>query len=622
MMYTQALLLLPLVGFGVAFLLQGTVKRSPAIVKTWAMLGFAAIAAVAALAGAEIGTLYEGPTVFGSVLTYGLTDLSWWFVLLIAGITALTTVFTLGSLRYADDYPMYYAWLFAKVFGMIGLVMSRDLLSFFIMWEIMSWATYLVMQQGRDESRKAAQGYLVYAISAGMILLGGVVFLRTASGSFEFAVITKFVAGADLGVIITAIVLVLVPFLIEAAVYPTHGWLPSAYASSETTMTAYLSSISTRMGLFGLILFVFNVFGLDVIDRIGISAHLNLRTLLLVLAALTAVLPTYTALFQHDAKRLLTWHSIGQGGYMLLGLATASTLGTAGGLMHIFNYMTYVALIIFSIAAVEYRTGTTNLNKLGGLITRQPVAFLGMLFGIIGLAGIPPMNGFVSKWFIYRSLILGGYPFVALAAFIATVGTIMSVYKLIHNTFLGQLPERYNEVREVGWVMQLPIWVLMAVVFATGVFPGTILQWIARIQVELGIAPIAYTLGGVAQEAGDLNMMVITLVFTLTFIVGAVIFFMGGKRRIVSQYDNYAAGHFLNKDVPYNFNYNFYSAFDHIFEKLYHAAPVQSTERNLGRLVATVGEYIRRFFTGQINTYAAYYVAAVIIALAFLKEVL
>jgi len=109
--------------------------------------------------------------------------------------------------------------------------------------------------------------------------------------------------------------------------------------------------------------------------------------------------------------------------------------------------------------------------------------------------------------------------------------------------------------------------------------------------------------------------------FTSCIAVGAIVFFIGGKRRIVSQYDNYAAGHFLNKDVPYNCNYNFYSAFDHIFEKLYHAAPVQTTARNLGRLVKIVADYVRRFFTGQINTYAAYYVAAVIIVLAILREV-
>lgn len=621
-MYTQALLFLPLIGFGLSAILMGTARRHQAILKTVALVGFLAIVAAAALAGPESGSVLQGPVVFGSPLTFGLTDLSWYFVLMVAGITLLTVFFSIGALRESGSYPMYYAWLFAKVFGMFGVVLARDLLSFFIMWEIMSWATYFVMQQGREEARTAALGYLVYAIVAGMVLLGGVIMLRQSTGSFDFNVISGAIKGYDLGTTIVALVLVLVPMLIESAVYPVHGWLPDSYASTESSITAYLSSISTRIGVYGVVLFVFVIFGIKVVDAIGFSSHLNLRTILLVLAALTAVLPTYTALFQHDAKRLVTWHSIGQGGYMLLGLATASTLGTAGGLFHIFNHLTYVSLIVFSIAAVEYRTGTTNLNKLGGLIVKQPVAFLGMLFGIIGLAGIPPMNGFVSKWFIYRSLILGGYPFIALAAFIATVGTIMSVYKLIHNTFLGQLPERYDNVKEVGFWMQVPILLLMAVVLVTGVFPGLVLQWVARIQLMMGIAPIAYSLTGVQSSAGDLNMSVVSITFISSLVVAGIIFLIGGRRRIVSQYDNYAAGHFLSKDVPYNFNYHFYSAFEHIFDKWYVAAPVKTTERNLGRLVHITGDYIRRFFTGQINTYAAYYVAAIIVVLVILKGVI
>ena len=600
-MYTQAILAIPVIGFAIAAILQGTSSRSPTLLKAVAVLGFGAFMAAGVLAMPEIGRSWAGPAVFGQQLSVGLTELSWYFVMMIGGITLLTVIFSLGMLKDGTTYPMYYAWLFAKVAGMAGFVLSRDLLTFFILWEVMSWATYFLMQQGTDKARKAAVGYLAYAIVAGMILLAGVVLVRNIAGSFEFAAMSSSMRRADAGMLGLTVVLVLVPMLIESAVYPFHGWLPDSYASTESSITAYLSSISTRIGVFGVIIFVFSVFGLRAIDSLGLNGHFNLRLVILTLAALTAVLPTYTALFQHDAKRLVTWHSIGQGGYMLLGIATASTLGTTGGIFHIFNHLTYVSLIVFSIAAVEYRTGTTNLNKLGGLIVKQPISFLGMLFGIIGLAGIPPMNGFVSKWFIYRSLMLGGYPFLALAAFIATVGTIMSVYKLIHNTFLGQLPERYNDVKEVPFIMQLPILILMATVFATGMMPGTILQWVARIQESLGIAPVAYTLGGVAAEMGNLNMMVITAVFAATFVVGAIIFFIGGKRRIVSQYDNYAAGHFLNKDVPYNFNYNFYSAFDHIFEHLYHAAPVKTAERNVGRLVAVVADYTRRFFTGQIG---------------------
>lgn len=196
---------------------------------------------------------------------------------------------------------------------------------------------------------------------------------------------------------------------------------------------------------------------------------------------------------------------------MLIGLASGSALGIAGGIFHVLNHMAYVVLIVFAIAAVEFRTGTTNLNKLGGLIKKQPVAFLALLFGIIGLAGLPPMNGFVSKWFIYRALILGGYPFLAIAAVIGTIGTILSVYKLIHNMFLGQLPERYNNVKEVPFSMQLPMWILMIVVFGLGVYPGFAMGLIAKIQGSLGLAVVPYSLTGIESGSGQLNMLVVSI---------------------------------------------------------------------------------------------------------------
>jgi len=497
--------------------------------------------------------------------------------------------------------------------------MAGDLLSFFILWEVMSWATFFLMQQGTQEARRAAVGYLVYALVASMALFAGVFLLYRAAGSFAYADIAGAIAGFNIGMLLLAVALTIVPMLVEAATYPAHWWKPPSYAATETALTGYLSGISTRIGIYGMVLFIFVVFGLETIDRLWISTYLNLRVIIMVLAALTMVVPTFTALFQHDAKRLMTWHSIGQGGYMLVGIASGSVLGVAGGLFHVFTYLTYVALILFSIAAVESRTGTTNLNKLGGLIKKMPLSFLGLLFGIIGLAGIPPMNGFVSKWLIYRSLILGGHPFIALAAFTATVGTILSVYKLIHNIFLGQLPERYKDVREVGPVMQIPIVILMITVFATGAFPGLVLPWVARIQESLGLTPIAWSLTGVAPEMGQLNMAVISAVFTGTFLLGWLIYAIGGKRKHVGQYDNYAAGHFLDASVPYNYNYEFYSGIEHIFGRLYERPPIKRAEAGLVELLKRAGDFTRRIYTGHLNTYLAYTVVAVLLTIVILK---
>ncbi len=348
------------------------------------------------------------------------------------------------------------------------------------------------------------------------------------------------------------------------------------------------------------------------LHKFRIIGAVNFRYVLGVFAALTMIVPTYTALFQNDAKKLVTWHGIGQGGYMLVGIVSGSALGIAGGMFHILNHLTYVTLILFSIAAVEYRTGTTNLNKLGGLIKKQPVAFVGLLAGIIGLAGIPPMNGFVSKWFIYRALILQGYPFLAWAAVIGTLGTILSVYKLIHNIFLGQLPERYNNVKEVPFDMQLPIRILTIATLLLGVFPGIAMSLVAKIQTSFGIAAVPYSLNGIKTSAGQLNMLVVALVFFAGMAAAYIVYLSGHKRRHVSQYNNYAGGHFLDKSTAYNFNYNFYAGFEHIMEP-YRKKIIERTEKSLSSLAQAAGDYLRRLYTGNISTYAIYVLSAFVI---------
>ncbi len=150
--------------------------------------------------------------------------------------------------------------------------------------------------------------------------------------------------------------------------------------------------------------------------------------------------------------------------------------------MHVFNHATYQAVLFMSVIAVMHRTGTSDLNKLGGLVARMPLSFVAMLIGIIGLAGLPPMNGFVSKWLIYRSLMIEGSPLLFVAAVIGTLGTILSVYKLIHNTFLGQLRLEHEQVDEAPWSMIIPMIILCVIVFVTGYFPGLVLDWVAQAQ--------------------------------------------------------------------------------------------------------------------------------------------
>lgn len=506
-----------------------------------------------------------GFTVFGQSLHWRLDSLGWFFAVITLGSLLLSSWFAAGpwAQRYRQqggDLRGLYGALALNGLSMLLLLASGDLLSLFIGWELVSWASFMLMAQGSANAVRYALRYVTYAIGGAMAVLAGLVILHSHSGSFEFAALREVLPQLPVATVWVLLLLFLGGFGTKMALLPLHLWQARAYAETPGPGAAFLGAISSRMGLFAIIQVLVLGYGMLRIGDMHLPyIPLDAADLIAWLSVFTIILPTFTALKQNDARRLLAWHGIGQGGYMLVGLMLADDLGSAGGLMHVFNHATYQAMLFMSVTAIVYRTGTSNLNELGGLVTRMPLSFVAMLVGIIGLAGLPPMNGFVSKWLVYRSMLEQGMPLLFVAAVIGTLGTILSVYKLIHNSFLGQLRLEHRDVPEAPWSMTLPMLVLAAIVFFTGWFPGLVLDWVASVQATVGLPVLAHHLGGVAQAKGGLDMIWVVGILLAGIGVGALIFLAGGRSKRVHQLDNYAGGHFLTADTRYHYSDNFYA---------------------------------------------------------------
>jgi formate hydrogenlyase subunit 3/multisubunit Na+/H+ antiporter MnhD subunit len=443
---------------------------------------------------------------------------------------------------------------------MLVLLASGDLLSLFIGWELVSWASYLIMTQRRGVAEQAAFRYLMYAMVGAMAVLAAVVLAYVEVGSLGLADLRAALPELPDGVLWVLVLLFASGFGVKMALVPFHLWQAEAYAETPGPATAFVSAIAARMGLFALLLVVMQLVGIDRLTQMALPfTFWDARDLLAWVAAITMVVPTYIALTQNDARMLLAWHGIGQGGYMLLGALVATPMGVAGGLMHVFNYATYQAPLFLAVTAVVYRTGTADLDRLGGLITRMPLSYVAMLMGIIGLAGLPPMNGFVSKWLIYKALLDAHLPLLFVAAIVGTLGTILSVYKLIHNTFLGQLRSEHEQVREVPWSMSLPMLAMALIAFVTGFMPGLALDLVDVAQPLLGVALLPHQLGGVDWPTGSLNMIWVVGAMLGSIGFGALVFLSANRSYRVHQLDNYAGGHFLSADVRYHYSHDFYA---------------------------------------------------------------
>jgi formate hydrogenlyase subunit 3/multisubunit Na+/H+ antiporter MnhD subunit len=533
----------------------------------------------------QSGVLFGEPTtapvqiaVLDQVMHWRYDALSWFFALITIGAALVCAWYGAGAWadRYREDGHsprLLHVALASNVFSMLLLLGSGDLLSLFLGWELVSWASFLLMAIGGPAAQRAAIRYITYAFTGAMAILGAIALIYAEVGSFEYAKVMAALPQMTNGQVWTLLLLLGGGFAVKMGLLPFHLWQAGAYAETPGPGSAFLGAISARMGLYAIILVFVGGVGVARLTAMEVPySFLSSRDLIAWIAALTVILPTYTALQQHDARYLLAWHGIGQGGYMLLGLMVGNAVGSAGGLLHVFNYAITQAALLMAVFAVLHRTGTSDLNKLGGLVTRMPLTFLVLLFGIISLAGLPPMAGFVSKWMVYRSLLTEGMPLLFVAAVIGTLGTILSVYKLIHNIFLGQLRLEHVEVREAPLSMLIPMLGLAALIFLVGTVPGPALSWVAEVQKSLGLPPVPFILGGVEDARGGLDMLWIVGILMAGFGVGALVFFgLGGRSKRVHQLDNYAGGHFLTAENRYQYSDNFYAGVMHLIGPWYRA---------------------------------------------------
>ena len=399
----------------------------------------------------------------GNDVGWQMDALGWFFAVITVGAAGFSAAFAAGEWGAVNGKQgLSLRWLYGglqiNVLAMLLLLSSADFISLFIGWELTSWSGLILMLLAGGEAIRAALRYIVYALAGGMAVFAGMLVTQAHVGSLQFAALSAAAPNLPNTALWSITLLFVLGFAVKMAMLPFHLWQPPAYAYSPGPASAFLGSISARMGLFGIALVAIKLIGLGQLLTLSLWRDVvDLRDILLWVAALTAILPTYVAMRQNDARLLLSWHGVGQGGYMLLGLMIADSLGNAGGLLHVFNYASYQVILLLAVFAVIHRTGTADLNRLGGLVARMPLTFLAMLVGIIGLAGLPPMNGFVSKWMIYRSLVSEGMPLLFVATVISTLGTVLSVYKLLHNTFLGQLRLEHVEVKEAPWSMTVPM---------------------------------------------------------------------------------------------------------------------------------------------------------------------
>ena len=405
--------------------------------------------------------------------------LSLFFALIVVVAVFVSGVYSFFYMSHDDSLVNYYTLFLMLSGSVLGLVLSGDLFNMFVMIEIMTF-TAVALTAFRNHYEGALEGafkYLVVGSLGSTSVLIGIALLYSQLHTLNLAQIASLLPTASSPVILIAFAFLFVGFGSKAFLFPFHPLAADAHAVAPASISLMISGVLTKCGVYGIIRLCYCLY--QNMDQPFVQYFVTGVGVISMFVCVTM------AFNQHNFKRLLAFHSISQVGYVITVIGLGSALGMSAGLFHAMNHTIFKGLLFLTAGAVQHATGSLDLDELGGLSKKMPGTCALFLIGAASISGLPPFNGFASKWMIYQATFqkageTGNFFFVVVcvAALITSVLTLASFIKVAQSVFFGQLNPKFANTKEVSLGMRIPMWILAALCILPGLFPDQVQQWL------------------------------------------------------------------------------------------------------------------------------------------------
>ncbi|EPR37397.1 NADH/Ubiquinone/plastoquinone (complex I) [Desulfovibrio sp. X2] len=461
-----------------------------------------------------------------AVFVYGgtLDTLSFGFALVVALMGCLNMVYSVGYMEHSHTQWRFYTFFLFMAGGLLGVAASSDLFSFFTFWEIMSsWSLYFVIvHEENRQALKEGYKYFFFNVLGAAFLFLGVLLLVQAAGSPTFSAVRAAWTAMPAGTAGAALALMALGFGMKAAQLPLRIDIQMHPAAAPTPVSGYISSVLLKSAFFGLVklFFVLGGAGALAAGAVGLWHQAAVMHTLAWVGGVTIVLAALMAVLQSDLKLVLIYSTVSQLGYMVLGVSLGTSLGVAGGLLHLANHVLFKDLLFLVAGALLLQTHKHSLDELGGVGRKMPVTLAVFAVGALSVVGVPPSNGFTSKWIIYHALMQQGDVVLALLSLVGSVLTLAYFAKYLHAAFLGQPARDLEHVHEAPRVMLAPMVLLAAGCVVTGIFPGLLLEPIAAIVSQLGLGTLDVAASGLVSGPGAWNATAVAVLALVAFGIG------------------------------------------------------------------------------------------------------
>tara|TARA_R110002020_G_scaffold400596_10_gene610932 strand:- start:33805 stop:36672 length:2868 start_codon:yes stop_codon:yes gene_type:complete len=404
----------------------------------------------------------------GLNFTLMLDALGFFFATLILGIGLLIITYARFYLAREDNMGEFFTYLLLFQGAMVGIVLSDNILLLLVFWELTSLSSFLLIGYWKHlpEGRQGARMALTVTGMGGLAMIGGMLILGQIAGSYDLSVILQnreLIQQSDL--YLPALVLILIGCFTKSAQFPFHFWLPHAMAA-PTPVSAYLHSATmVKAGIF-------------LMARMWPVLSGTPEWFWLVTGAglITMVLGAVIALFKHDLKALLAFSTVSHLGLITMLLGTGTAFGAMAAVFHILNHATFKAALFMSAGIIDHETRTRDIRRLGGLRHLMPVTFVIATLAALSMAGIPLLNGFLSKEMMleeaYHTVLGGNHWIVPTLAVVGSLFSAAYCFRLIGHTFLGPQRDDYPaKPHDPPAGLWMPPALLVVLVVVIGVAP-------------------------------------------------------------------------------------------------------------------------------------------------------
>lgn len=383
--------------------------------------------------------------------------LSIFFAILISVISFLCIVYSQWY-NPSSNY-VYDALFFLFTGSMIGVVLSESLIHFYIFWELMAISSFfLVLYENTDEAKSASIKYIVMTGTGSIFLLFGIIgvnFIETSNLWKNIFFLSIFIGAG-----------------VKSGIFPLNSWLPETYLASPTPVSALFSGLMSKTGIYAFIKFYFTIFHPD--------WSLLWENIMILIGMITLLSGVLLALIQHDIKKLLAYHIISQIDYIFLGIATGTSIGLLGALYHLLNHSIFKSLLFLASGVLIKMTTSRELEKYGGFSSILPFTFIIFSIASFSISGIPPFNGFVSKWIICQALLekkTGISIFAMIISLLGSALTLASFMKVLNDSFLGVGKGKIEiKISEKSPFLVIPLTLLAIGCLFFGISPGFVVS--------------------------------------------------------------------------------------------------------------------------------------------------